>query len=231
MPAYPALLTIAVLAASAGAVAAESASWVFLPSTYTHDRMTGARVAQYAPIAAVEGLPDPRLVTSGYRRTRTTLPGPNGSVDISYQVQSFANGRGGIDAEWERVADEWRASILSGGSFIQAPGFGFPGVGVPGVGVPGFAGQGFAGPGFIGPGFGAPGFVGPGFGNPAFGNPGFGQPGFFAPGAAPQGSFFPPGFGFGPGFGPSRDRPVFVPFPVVPQPDGGTGAGGAATTP
>lgn len=161
---YRALIVL--LMASAPA-AAEPASWVFLPSTYTHDRMTGGRVAQYAAVAPVEGLPDPRLVTSGYRRTRTTLRGPNGSIDQSYAVTNFANGRGGLDAEWERVADEWRASFLSGGAYQGGPGFlpatpGFytPGFGVPGFGVPGFGVPGFGAPGFV------PGFVPPGFGVP-----------------------------------------------------------------
>ncbi len=94
-------------------------SWAFRQSTYTHDPATGARVAQFDRIAPVEGLDDPRAVTSSYRRTRTDIRGADGSVDSSYQVQSWGNGRGGIDAEWERFHDAWRQSILSGSYFNQ----------------------------------------------------------------------------------------------------------------
>ncbi len=94
-------------------------SWAFRASTYTHDPATGARVAQFDRIAPVEGLDDPRAVTSSYRRTRTNIRGTDGSVDASYQVQSWGNGRGGIDAEWERFHDAWRQSLLSGSFFNQ----------------------------------------------------------------------------------------------------------------
>lgn len=132
----------------------EPASWIFQPSTFSHDPATGARVAQYARVAPVEDLPDPRHVTSGYRRTRTVIRGVDGSVDASYQVQNFANGRGGLDAEWERFHDAWRQSYLSG-SFYNQNGAGF---------------------GPYGPGFGGPGFGQPGFGYPPYGHPGYGYP-------------------------------------------------------
>jgi hypothetical protein len=104
-------------------------SWIFAPGHFTHDPQTGARVAQYQRIAPVEELPDPRHVTSGYRRTRTQIRGTDGTLDTSYQVQSFGNGRGGLDAEWERVNDAWLDSSLSGsfyqqqGNFHNGPGF------------------------------------------------------------------------------------------------------------
>jgi hypothetical protein len=138
-------------------------SWVFARSRYTHDPDTGARVAQYDQIAPVEPLPDQRIVTSGYRRTRSTLLGADGSADSTYQVQSYGNGRGGLDAEWERFHDAWRGSTIAGGAFNYAGGggFGFPPYGgYPGYGAPG------VGPGY-GPGYG-PGFPGgiypPGYG-------------------------------------------------------------------
>jgi hypothetical protein len=121
-------------------------SWIFRPSTFTHDRETGARVAQYERIAPVEGLDDPRLYTSGYRRTRTTLRGADGSIDSTYQVQSWGNGRGGIDAEWERFHDAWRQSYISGGAYsgYAAPyGGGFYGQGP--YGYP-YQGYGYPGP-------------------------------------------------------------------------------------
>src|SRR5690606_30234263 len=59
-------------------------SWTFRRSTYSHAPETGGRVAQFQRIEPVEGLDDPRQYTSGYRRTRTTLRGADGSVDASY---------------------------------------------------------------------------------------------------------------------------------------------------
>lgn len=123
----------------------EQPSWIFDRSTFSHDPATGARVAQYERHAPVEELPDPRLVTSGYRRTRTNIRGADGSVDSYYQVQSYGNGRGGLDAEWERFHDAWRQSYTAGG-YYNGPGYGAPGYGY-GYG-PGY-GAGFGyGPGY-----------------------------------------------------------------------------------
>jgi hypothetical protein len=123
-----------------------SPSWIFRRSTYSHDPYTGARVAQYMRTPPVEPLEDERLVTSRYRRSRTNLRGTDGSRDTYYEVQAWGNGRGGIDAEWERFHDAWKESYLSGGYYNQgagygpwgfAPGFGgFPGYGFPSYGFP-----------------------------------------------------------------------------------------------
>jgi hypothetical protein len=103
-------------------------SWIFAPSTYTHDPETGARVAQYMRPAPVEPLDDPRIVTSRYRRVRTNLRGPDGSNDTTYDVQNWGNGRGGLDAEWQNFHDAWKDSYLTGGSFNQQnPGWNGPG--------------------------------------------------------------------------------------------------------
>jgi hypothetical protein len=134
----------------------EAPSWVFRRSTFSHDPYTGARVAQYMRTPPVEPLDDPRMVTSRYRRSRTNLRGTNGSFDTYYEVQAWGNGRGGIDAEWERFHDAWKESYLSGGFHNQGTGFspwGFS----PGWG--GFPGFGFPGAGFA-PGFGFPGWQG-----------------------------------------------------------------------
>jgi len=101
-------------------------SWIFSRGTYTHDPVTGARVAQYMRTPPVEPLEDERLVTSRYRRSRTNLRGANGSVDTYYEVQAWGNGRGGIDAEWERFHDAWKESYLQGGYYNQGPGYGAP---------------------------------------------------------------------------------------------------------
>ena len=113
------LVAAMVLLPVAGDALAGSPSWIFSRSTFTHDPATGARVAQYDRVAPVEDLPDPRMVTSRYRRIRTTLRGADGSVDSTYEVQNFGNGRGGLDAEWERFHDAWRQSLLSGTYYYQ----------------------------------------------------------------------------------------------------------------
>jgi hypothetical protein len=137
--------------------AGHTPSWIFRRSTYSHDPYTGVRVAQYMRTPPVEPLDDPRLVTSRYRRSRTNLRGAQGSVDTYYEVQAWGNGRGGIDAEWERFHDAWKESYLSGGYFNQGPAF------VPPWGY----GGGFSG-GAYGPGY--------GFGAPAPGYSGYGRP-------------------------------------------------------
>ncbi|HEY4231914.1 MAG TPA: hypothetical protein VGM76_00680 [Lacipirellulaceae bacterium] len=126
----------------------EGPSWIFAPGTYTHDPMTGARVAQYERVPPVEPLEDERNVTSSYRRTRTVLRGADGSSDTYYQVQAWGNGRGGLDAEWERVNDAWKQAYITGGYYSSqggpygygyGQGYGYGGWG-PGNGGPGWAG-------------------------------------------------------------------------------------------
>ena len=154
--------------------------WIFQPSTFSHDRLSGARVAQYSRPAPVEPLPDQRLVTSGYRRTRTSFRGPDGSVDTYYQVQNYANGRGGLDAEWERFHDAWRQSITAGGFYNSRGidyGYGHPGYGYPGYGHPGYGHPGYGHPGYGHPGYGHPGHGYPGYGHPGYGRPRPGRPG------------------------------------------------------
>lgn len=140
--------------AYAAPYAPQADSWVFARGRYTHDPVTGARVAQYEEVAPVEPLPDQRLVTSGYSRSRTVLRGADGSASTYYRVTSFGNGRGGLDAEWERFHDAWRGSTVGGGAF-GGFGYGFPGYGYGGGyapygggGGPGWGHQGQHGPGY-----------------------------------------------------------------------------------
>lgn len=141
----------AYVVAYAGPYVPRPESWVFARGRYTHDPATGARVAQYEEIAPVEPLDDPRLVTSGYSRTRTVLRGADGSANTYYRVTSFGNGRGGLDAEWERFHDAWRGSTVAGGTFGGFTG-GYPGYGYGGNYGPygGGYGRGYGqhGPGF-----------------------------------------------------------------------------------
>ncbi len=130
--------------ASAAPFVPQADSWIFAKGRYTHDPATGARVAQYDEIEPVEPLPDQRLISSGYSRSRTVLRGADGSADSYYRVQSYGNGRGGMDAEWERFHDAWRGSTVAGGAFAGAAPFGFGGFGF------GPYGGGGNGPGFPG---------------------------------------------------------------------------------
>jgi hypothetical protein len=167
-------------------------SWVFRRSIFTNDPITGARVAQYERKPPVEPLADQRNVTSSYRRTRTNLRGLDGSYDDAYQVQAWGNGRGGLDAEWERFHDAWKESILSGG-YYNGPAYGPYGFG----GGDGYGGQGY------------------GFGGAEYGNGGWGgngprsTQGGWAPGYG-RGQTGPPNIGgwpggYGPYNGPSYD--------------------------
>jgi hypothetical protein len=161
-------------------IEAPKPSWVFMRSRYTHDPDTGARVAQYAMKPPVEPLDDPRLVTSGYTRSRVVMRGPDGTNETSYRVTNYGNGRGGMDAEWERFHDAWRGSTVAGGNFSAYGGFG---AGYGGYGYGGYPGYGGGYPGY--PGYG-PGVINrypPGYNY---------QNGPLAQGGA---------YGFGPGYG------------------------------
>ena len=117
---------VLVLVSIADLAAAASPSWIFRRSQFSHDPVTGARVAQYSRIPPVEPLGDPRAFTSVYRRSRSVLRGADGAVDSYYQVQSYGNGRGGLDAEWERFHDAWKESYITGGYYRQGyPHYGY----------------------------------------------------------------------------------------------------------
>jgi hypothetical protein len=185
-----AALLAALLLPTAIAPAARG-DWIFRQGYYTHSPTTGGRIAQYSPLPQLEPLPDTRQISSGYRRSRTTLRGPGGTVDDYYRVENWGNGRGGLDAEWERVHSAWQNSVLAGGYANRNGrpnyGYGGQGNGGPGYGGPGYGGPGYGGPGYSGPGYGGPGYGGPGYGGPGYGGPGYGGPGYGGPGYGGQG--------------------------------------------
>lgn len=168
-----------VLAYAAPPSAPQGDSWIFARSRYSHDPDTGDRVAQYERIAPVEPLPDQRAITSGYRRKRTVLRGIDGSSDTTYQVQNYGNGRGELNAEWERSRDAWRGSNPGG----YGQGYGGNG---------GYPGYGYGQPGY---GYGYGGYPGYGYGQPSYGyggNRGYGQGNQRGYGSS---------YGYGPGYG------------------------------
>lgn len=177
--------TLVAAALSTSAVADES-TWIFQPGRYTHHPVTGERVAQYAQTPPVAALPDNSANVSGYHRTRVRQRGADGTIDTYYRVESFGNGRGGFDAEWERFYDAERQGYLlndHGVAYGLGRGYG-PSYGYgPGYGygyAPG-SGRGYA-PGY-GYGGGPAYSYGPGYGYPPYGKaPGYGQPGL--PGGA-----------------------------------------------
>ncbi len=172
--AAPKPVVVIVVAPPPAPVAPQQPSWIFQRSTFSHDPATGARVAQYMRKRPVEPLDDQRDVTSGYRRTRTNLRGTDGSNDTSYQVQSWGNDRGGLNAEWERFHDAWKESYLSGGYYNGSGYGGSPGYGYGAPGYGGYPGYGYGAPGYGGyPG--GPGYGFPGYGFPPHG-PGHGGP-------------------------------------------------------
>ncbi|TWT86924.1 hypothetical protein Mal64_37540 [Pseudobythopirellula maris] len=152
------LLAAAATVLHADASHADTASWVFRPSHYSHSPETGERVGQYAQVAWVEPLDDPRDTVSRYRTTRTRLRGANGSNDTWYEVQKFGNRRGGFDAEWERGFDATLTTLdalrpfrrnpwlFSGGGYGYGAGYG-GGYGY-GAGYGGVGGYGPYAPGY-----------------------------------------------------------------------------------
>lgn len=173
-------------------------NWIFQPGLYSHDPRTGERITQYAPLPAVEALPDTRGIASGYHRSRVNQVGTGGSVDTYYRVENWSNIPGGLDAEWERVNDVWQQSTLSGGYGSGSYGYGPYGQGYGGFGSGGYGYGNGGGNGGYGPGFGGygPGFGGPDYGGgPAFGGyPGAGYPGGNFPGAGFNGGYGPRAF-------------------------------------
>lgn len=71
---------------------ADTSSWVFEPSYFSHDPSTGKRVAQYAPIPKVYLRQDPSYQESGFHYTQHILRGPGGSLDAYHLVQTWGNG-------------------------------------------------------------------------------------------------------------------------------------------
>lgn len=198
--------------------------WMFAQSEFSHNPVTGQRLTQYASVAPVEGLPDPRDVTSRYWSTRTRLRGADGSSDTIYEVRSFGDARGGDDARWERGFDAWKDAANIAGPFwagaywpggTPAPGLDYQNQGYgTGYGTPyGFGGYGGGGGPYAGygpngyfGGGGVPFGVSPyGYGHPPYSAPGYGGPGHRPPGHRPPGhrppGHRPPGHGQPPGHG------------------------------
>jgi hypothetical protein len=128
---YRTLLVCLIALASSPAF---SADWLTAPSYYTHDRVTGHRVAQFAPIGPYYYYSRPDYLRSGYRHFRSTIQA-GGSADNMHLVE-----------EWGRPVrpyEEWRFPYRPYSVPYDQWGLSFQGLGPGGVYAPGGFGGGF----------------------------------------------------------------------------------------
>ncbi len=85
MKTYLPALLILIGASTRGASAAD---WIVAPSYYTHDRATGERVAQYAPVGPVYVWGRSDYLESGFQHYRSRIAF-GGSVDNYYRVREW----------------------------------------------------------------------------------------------------------------------------------------------
>jgi hypothetical protein len=93
---------IALAAVACGARTASADSWIFHPSTYTHNPATGQRTTQFAQGVTPYVDVDPTFLRSGYRHNETTLRAGN-SADHVHVVETWGMGDSIRPyGEWER---------------------------------------------------------------------------------------------------------------------------------
>jgi hypothetical protein len=97
----------AVSIASATAAVARADGWLFKPSTYSHDPVTGARVDQYATKEPSYARADGGYLESGYRHTQYSLRA-GGTADRLHVVQTWGKG------ESIRPYGEWQYPFRAG---------------------------------------------------------------------------------------------------------------------
>ena len=147
-------LALATLICTLCGATASAADWNTAPSYFTHDKVSGQRVAQYSPIGPFYYYQRADFTRSGYRNYRSTIQA-GGSADNLHVVEEWGNP--------VVPYEQWRFPFRPYGSPYQAWGPPFGGLG---NGNGGFIGPGGAGV-FPGGGFGGGiggGFPGGGFG-------------------------------------------------------------------
>ena len=134
-----------------------ASDWLTLPSTYSHDVVTGQRVSQFAPIDLPTATTVQNFRTSGYTHTRSQL-NFGGSNDNYHRVETWGDP--------VRPYGEWQRPFRPGSVpyDLWGPPFGGLHWGRGGFGPGGFGPGGF-GPGGFGPGGFGPGGFGGGHGN------------------------------------------------------------------
>jgi hypothetical protein len=136
------LLAIATFICTLGATSAPAADWITAPSYYTHDKISGQRVAQYTPIGPFYYYQRADFMRSGYRNYRSSIQA-GGSADNMHIVEEWGNP--------VIPYEQWRFPYRPYGSPYQAwgPPFGGLGNGYGGGYGPGgpiaFPGGGFGG--------------------------------------------------------------------------------------
>jgi len=145
--------------------------WLTMPSKYTHDPVSGQRVAQYRPVDAPRAPQVSNFVSSGFTQTRSTLQF-GASADNYIRNEKWGDP--------VRPFGEWRFPFRP----FSTP---YPNWGAPYTGFgPNLNFFPPVGGGGIRPGIGQPGIGQPGIGQPGIGQPGIGQPGFGQPGFDPR---------------------------------------------
>ncbi len=101
-------LLAVVLLSLLGGTARADGSWIFQPSTYSHDPQTGTRVTQYQAEPPVYGPADSTYQQSAYIHKRTALWGVDGSVERRHYVETWGAG------EAIRPYGEWEYPFRAG---------------------------------------------------------------------------------------------------------------------
>lgn len=83
---------IALAAAGPAFASPADAGWIFRRSRYSHEPVTGTRVNQYAPKQPALARSDPTYLESGYRHSRVTIRGADGSADRLHVVRTWGAG-------------------------------------------------------------------------------------------------------------------------------------------
>jgi hypothetical protein len=100
--------------------AAPAADWITAPSYYTHDKISGQRVAQYTPIGPFYYYQRADFMRSGYRNYRSSIQA-GGSADNMHIVEEWGNP--------VIPYEQWRFPYRPYGSPYQAWGPPFGGLG------------------------------------------------------------------------------------------------------
>lgn len=114
------LLTLVSILSTLGGDSASAADWNTAPSYYTHDKVSGQRVAQYSPIGPFYYYQRADFTRSGYRNYRSTIQA-GGSADNLHVVEEWGNP--------VVPYEQWRFPYRPYGSPYQAWGPPFGGLG------------------------------------------------------------------------------------------------------
>jgi len=124
----------------AGGAATARADWIFLPSTYSHDRESGERVDQYTPPPPAYAQWDGTYQQSGFCYSHRAIQVGN-SEDHVHIVETWGQGQN------IRPYGEWERPYRPGATPYSAMPYGPMSYGYGGYGGYGYGGYGGMGPG------------------------------------------------------------------------------------